>query len=236
MLNSLFYYEYVEIILNELSYNDNINISYQNLEDSSRAILLSQNEISDYLSRNFGDRKIAIRNDFNKKDYFIGLFNSYFKEMQYNINMLFTALNSKYNPLHNYDKNSEIKTEKSGTETSTDRRTGTDSNTITNSETNSEQLNLISADNQSDFGNDSKSKLHTDSNNSTNSTTYNTSNTHTLDYIDRIDTMTEHTSGNIGVTTSAQMIQGEIGIRMKNYCYQLLDSFANYYFYYLGDD
>lgn len=132
------------------------------------------------------------------------------------------ALNEEYNPLHNYDKHSVIVTEKDehtdtqknplirttnsgGTTTSTDKTSPYDSNTFVNKEQNETVMPSIW----------------------TETNAYNTE----MEFGDQKETVTENTSGNIGVTTSAQMLTGELEVRVNNLTDYILKQFVKQYLF-----
>lgn len=57
--------------------------------------------------------------------------------------------------------------------------------------------------------------------------------TDSLKYIDRKNATSSHIHGNIGVTTGAQMIQGELSVRLVDLVNLILDEFAKLYTIYL---
>lgn len=67
----------------------------------------------------------------------------------------------------------------------------------------------------------------------TNTTTYGKKINDSLEYINRADSTESHIHGNIGVTTGAQMIQGELSVRLVDLVNLILDEFAKLYTIYL---
>ena len=119
---------------------------------------------------------------------------------------LWDAFNTEYNPIENYsmtehEERDDITT-REGSDTLT--MTGTDTDALTGATENG-----VSAFNSSDYSDNTKNEQTT-----TNTETRNMTDTTTHDTTDTLDgerTLTR--SGNIGVTTSQQMLQSEIELR-----------------------
>ena len=158
------------------------------------------------------------------------------------------ALNIDYNPLENYDRMEEWSDAGSRTNTGTVSDTGSITNTGTQSTNttgkdnftgsgNSTNTDEISAYNSSSFQNDKKNTTNSSNSSETNTTTNSTrtdnlteSNSNT-----RTDNLSEKTNsnrigrahGNIGVTTSQQMLQSELDIAKWNIYEQITDLFLS---------
>lgn len=158
------------------------------------------------------------------------------------------ALNIDYNPLENYDRMEEWSDSGSRTNTGTVSDSGIIKNTGTQStETkvkdnfkdsgNSTSSDEISAYNSNSFQNDKKNTTNSSNSSETNTTTNSTrtdnlseSNSNT-----RTDNLSEKTNsdrkgrahGNIGVTTSQQMLQSELDIAKWNIYEQITDLFLS---------
>lgn len=131
---------------------------------------------------------------------------------------MFRALDTEYNPLHNYDKDSVITTEHSGditynkgiTQTNTIAEvtltTTAPQTTTTNKVGSFDSTTLVDASQSVNSGGTGTNKTsgHTD--------TYANSG-HDTDIFNNTDTITERTRGNIGVTQSADMALNEIRLR-----------------------
>lgn len=119
---------------------------------------------------------------------------------------LWDAFNTEYNPIENYsmtehEERDDVTTRK-GSDTLT--MTGTNTDALTGA-----TENEVSAFNSSDYSGNTKNEQST-----TNTETRNMTDTTTHDTADTLDgerTLTR--SGNIGVTTSQQMLQSEIELR-----------------------
>ena len=158
------------------------------------------------------------------------------------------ALNIDYNPLENYDRMEEWSDSESRTNTGTVSDSGIRKNTGTQSTESSGKDNFkgsgnstssdeISAYNSNSFQNDKKNTTNSSNSSETNTTANNTrtdnlseSNSNT-----RTDNLSEKTNsdrkgrahGNIGVTTSQQMLQSELDIAKWNIYEQITDLFLS---------
>lgn len=148
---------------------------------------------------------------------------NHFKIRYTSYSKIFEALESEYNPLHNFDRY-EVKDE--DTHLNQDRtRSNTNTNTIVDSqETNGTDNteNLTSAYNSIAYQPREKT------NNSFNNTTTTNTSTNALDSEKEQNehtnkyTTNNHLYGNIGVTTSQQMLESEIKLRLENDIYTLI--------------
>ena len=158
------------------------------------------------------------------------------------------ALNIEYNPLENYDRMEDWSDSGSRTNTGTVSDSGIRKNTGTQSTESSGKDNFkgsgnstssdeISAYNSNSFQNDKKNTTNSSNSSETNTTANNTrtdnlseSNSNT-----RTDNLSEKTNsdrkgrahGNIGVTTSQQMLQSELDIAKWNIYEQITDLFLS---------
>lgn len=130
------------------------------------------------------------------------------------------ALTAEYNPIHNFDRNEDY------TDTNTEKETGT-SNSTSNTESTAngtnESTESETAFNTETFKNRTKN-AGTDTANSTASATNNSNNTVTR------ETSVKHTArlyGNIGVTTSQQMINEEMAMRRGDLESYIIDDFKH---------
>ena len=124
----------------------------------------------------------------------------------------FKALSLEYNPIHNYDRQEEWSTTLKGNSTSNiqGEETQTGTTESENKQTAYNSGSLVTSD------------TNTVTPNLTNETT--TSNSTN---IDNTEIRTGHTSGNIGVTTSQQMLEAELQISQKSIYDTILNSFKN---------
>lgn len=153
----------------------------------------------------------------------ISLWQTFIKEWQHSINKMYEALYSDYNPLHNYDmvenesvgrKIDKTVTTPTGTTTQTNKSTTFDDTTYRDVEEITNSVNMI--------------------------TEVTPNNTQTIDNIEGNFNNAEirklSRSGNIGVTTSQQMIESEIEVRKKSITDWLIEFFVKKYMYTVGDD
>ena len=158
------------------------------------------------------------------------------------------ALNIDYNPLENYDRmeewsdtGSRINTgtvsdsgSRKNTGTQSTETTGKDSFTGSGNSTSSDE---ISAYNSNSFQNDKKNTTNSSNSSETNTTTNSTrtdnlsesnSNTRTDNLSEKTDSDRKgRAHGNIGVTTSQQMLQSELDIAKWNIYEQITDLFLS---------
>lgn len=124
---------------------------------------------------------------------------NFFKKKNDSYNRLYNALLEKYNPLHNYDRYEDRK-EKT-------QRNKQDKNVL---ETKTTEEDTVSADNSNTYQPRNKTVGDLKEND-------------TRNVEDLEDYTTEnHLYGNIGVTTSQQMLESEIKLRMENNMYSLI--------------
>ena len=153
----------------------------------------------------------------------ISLWQTYIKEWQHSIDKMYDALYSDYNPLHNYDmtenesigrKIDKTVTTPSGTTTQTNKSTTFDDTAYRDVEEITNSVNM--------------------------STEVTPNNTQTIANIEGNFNNAEirklSRSGNIGVTTSQQMIESEIELRKKSIADWLIEFFVRKYMYTVGDD
>lgn len=153
----------------------------------------------------------------------ISLWQTYIKEWQHSIDKMYEALYFDYNPLHNYDmlenesigrKIDKTVTTPTGTTTQTNKSTTFDDTTYRDVEEITNSVNM--------------------------STEVTPNNTQTIDNIEGNFNNAEirklSRSGNIGVTTSQQMIESEIEVRKKSIADWLIEFFVRKYMYTVGED
>lgn len=138
--------------------------------------------------------------------------NNFFLKYQNTFNKLYDAYSIDYNIIDNYNRKESY--------TTTDDQNVTD-NAIYSSSTNQTGINssLVSPDDSNNFVNDTR--LETSDNSklsSTNNVTNISKNTRSHEL---------HAYGNIGVTTSQQMLESELEIRPKLNIYEII---ANFFF------
>ena len=153
----------------------------------------------------------------------ISLWQTYIKEWQHSIDKMYDALYSDYNPLHNYDM---MENESIGRKIDKTVTTPTGTTTQTNKSTTFDDTNYRDVE---------------EITNSVNmSTEVTPNNTQTIDNIEGNFNNAEirklSRSGNIGVTTSQQMIESEIELRKKSIADWLIEFFVRKYMHTVGED
>lgn len=153
----------------------------------------------------------------------ISLWQTYIKEWQHSIDKMYEALYSDYNPLHNYDM---TENESIGRKLDKTVTTPTGTTTQTNKSTTFDDTNYRDVE---------------EITNSVNMATEVTpSNTQTIGNIEGSFNNAEirklSRSGNIGVTTSQQMIESEIELRKKSIADWLIEFFVRKYMFTVGED
>lgn len=142
---------------------------------------------------------------------------------------IFTASRLEYNPIENYNR-TELETisdDHSDTHSGIDSTSSSISNTETNSGTDTNTNSVTAYDANSQYVHDTSSLLHghvvSDSSSGSTSLTHGEKIIHDGDI-----TRNNHTSGNIGVTTSQQMLEEEIEVAAKlNVINMIVESFKN---------
>ena len=159
----------------------------------------------------------------------------WFSRRLFDFDRMYKSLRTEYSPIENYDRIEDIKREykDSGTDTeiltlgssTTSSHTGTDTDSAQGGGSNEKG---VSAYNEDGYTNREKD---TETHNSNNTQTYNSTVTNTGSGSDKTQTdygkqstETENTRihGNIGVTTSQQMIESEMSLRAKYDIYKII--------------
>ncbi len=166
--------------------------------------------------------KCVLYSNFDFMRYSIGVWS---RKWALELSRIFEALTAEYNPLHNYDRyeeykdteNRKYKSETEAGHTATDKP---DFDVINEQNVDSETEEQISADNSSSYQPEHKTILNNGKNTSTTSGTTQDleekSNGKTEDEEDKTVEHEAHLYGNIGVTTSSQMIVESVDMR-RNY-------------------
>ena len=162
----------------------------------------------------------------NAKNPLVKKFDSYNKLMASNLKSQLDVMKEVYNPIENYDSNEEststigIKEEnfKKGTNTDT-TEVGQGQITTKSDVTSYESNTFADAD-----------KVTTDESARTTTTTLG-ERTDIRTEKEHIDTFKKRIHGNIGVTTSQQMIESELELRKRNVVTEYLTEFATMYFF-----
>ena len=193
-----------------VSYNDNV--------------LISSNIVENYLLKKYASYYTLN----NTPDEFKADFDIYNGLMADSLNKIINAFNTEYNPIENYNSNIDeqniygerVKTFNKG-EQSNHNNYGDRQNTTTDS---------VTSYDSTDFKDTSKTVNNNLAYDDTliegNRLDVDTYNTYTDKHI-----LNQH--GNIGVTTSQQMINEEIKLRLSNIYYKYLDEFAKNWLFYI---
>ena len=143
---------------------------------------------------------------------------------------IYLALTEEYNPLHNYDR-TEVET---GTNTGSEGETGTIQTAEDISDTGSNQTSATTTDqvtgyNSNTFADDNK-QLASGNASSTNARDRDETETRNLTHTRNLaHARNLHIFGNIGVTTSAQMLTGELEVRATDIYRIIVDEFKQYF-------
>lgn len=153
-------------------------------------------------------------------------FDSYNTLMSSNLKSQIDAMQSTYNPIENYDSTEQSTTtigvkEENFTKGSNIDTTEVGQGTITTkSDVTSYESNVFS----------DADKVTTDESSRTTTTTEG-ERSDTRTEKEHIDKFEKHIHGNIGVTTSQQMVESELELRKRNVVIEYLTEFANMYFF-----
>lgn len=190
-------------------------LSVDSVQDLSE-VNVTSDELFDTILTNFGEWSFIHRTETPTSEFLVK-FKQWKKHHYTYFLKAYEGLTANYNPVENYDKYSEL------THTGSDRDTNTfGSSTTTNNEataiasiTTSSQAGYVGDDSltanpQSTNTTTTTPDGQTDTSKSTSTKSGEDTYTHTYN-----STNGEHTHGNIGVTTSAQMIEAEFRMRAK---------------------
>lgn len=183
--------------------------------------------------------------------YLLGLWVDFKADNMQNWQRIAAAYNSVYNPIHNYDRTEQEDYDKTSGYTNTDSY---DNYSVTSKPADSTVTHVIGSDNnglttttQSTTYNDDtlvdKLKNTTQGTETTttsyangNTTTYAGTHTLTNNSNEKLNNRNLRVSGNIGVTTTQQMINAEIELRKVDMLEKILSDFAREHLVLLGDD
>lgn len=133
---------------------------------------------------------------------------------------LWDVANAEYDPIENYRMEEHEETVPTGTESTTDAMTGTDTTRTQGTAANNETANAVYGFNSTDPVPASMSSQKSDF---SAGTTFGHTNTETKTFTNRKDTRDLTRSGNIGVTTSQQMLQSSIELARWNFWLQVFE-------------
>lgn len=219
-------------------------------------VLIDHNYVYDYFQSKYDEWKYV---EFNKTDETVSglndLFRIYNEYNSFNLYKQIEAINLKYEPLENY-RGFEKTTDTYGSKNSTVTNSGNDSILMQNQSSGTDTI-------QSNYGeqlenstnkivpyNQSTSELSNDSDThkngyiDNNATTYgkkdvqSTTNTHghiiNTEDSEHIVTHELEKYGNLGITTSQQMLESELELRKRNIYNEYLDRFIYEYCFYIN--
>ena len=162
----------------------------------------------------------------NAKNPLVKKFESYNKLMASNLKSQLDVMKAAYNPIENYDNNEESTTTMGAKEENFKKGTNTDTTEVgqgqitTKSDVTSYESNTFA----------DADKVTTDESARTTTTTMG-ERTDIRTEKEHIDTFKKRIHGNIGVTTSQQMIESELELRKRNVVTEYLTEFATMYFF-----
>ena len=162
----------------------------------------------------------------NAKNPLVKKFESYNKLMASNLKSQLDVMKAAYNPIENYDNNEETTTTIGAKEENFNKGTNTDTTEVgqgqitTKSDVTSYESNTFA----------DADKVTTDESARTTTTTLG-ERTDIRTEKEHIDTFKKRIHGNIGVTTSQQMIESELELRKRNVVTEYLTEFATMYFF-----
>lgn len=216
-------------IANNLTFiNNQINASFELAELQTIAKIFKKRYFNFFISDNFGDI------DYYMEDSVKELFTI----NKYKYSRLWESTQQIYNMIDNYDKNSTITITKSGKQKETSQNgdviSSVDSETSDTTQIGERKTTNKVSPYDSDKMYDSNSSIIANTQdiniNRVNGNTRTTkgNDIRTTEYENYSETTTEHTSGNIGVTTSAQMIQGERELAIFSFWDVVIEDLINY--------
>lgn len=162
----------------------------------------------------------------NAKNPLVKKFDSYNKLMASNLKSQLDVMKATYNPIENYDSNEETTTTIGVKEENFKKGTNTDTTEVgqgqitTKSDVTSYESNTFA----------NADKVTTDESARTTTTTLG-ERTDIRTEKEHIDKFEKRIHGNIGVTTSQQMIESELELRKRNVITEYLKEFATMYFF-----
>ena len=152
------------------------------------------------------------------------------RKHQWTFDKWIKAINVQYDPLNNYDRTEVITDTHNGSKNGSSNGSNTSNNTRTDdlkTENDATTTDQVSAENVSSFSDANKSVLDQETKNTgtvkdNGGGTFNETNNDTDNYTDQHNA---HIYGNIGVTTSQQMLQSELDIARFNIYEAIADLF-----------
>ena len=229
-----------EFIANNLLFiNNQIDASFQIAELQTIAEIFKKRYFNFFITEDFGD----------VNDYMEDSVKALFIINKYKYSRLWESTQQVYNMIDNYDKNSTVTITKSGKQKETTKN-GDVISTVDSETSDTSQIGERKTTNKvspydSDTLYDRNSSIIENAQDINinrvdgNSRTTKGDDIRTTEYENYSETTTEHTSGNIGVTTSAQMLQGERELANFSFWDVVIEDLMNYVLifpYELGGD
>ena len=224
---------------NLLFINNQINTSFQIEELQTIAKIFKKRYFNFFITEDFGD----------VNDYIECSVKELFTINEYKYSRLWETTQQQYNMIDNYDKQSTITITKSGKQKETTKNgdviSSVDSETSDTTQIGERKTTNKVSPYDSDKMYDSNSSIIENTQDINinrvdgNSLTTKGDDIRTTEYENYSETTTEHTSGNIGVTTSAQMLQGERELAIFSFWDVVIEDLVNYILifpYELGGD
>lgn len=193
----------------------------------TEVVLMSGTHLYNYLMRHYYGYIFYYVGLWQATDSFLMAWHDFFRRHQNNINRQYTALTAEYNPISNYDmtEHEETEREDGGTVTTGTLGTKTQGGTVGDAGENTTTSKV--------YGYNSGAGADADKVEGTNGNTrtYDITNEDDTTVTETIDTTAGTTrdltrSGNIGVTTSAQMVSGELELRVHDIAVNFIKIFA----------
>lgn len=220
-----------EFIANNLEFiNNQIDASFEMAELQTVGKIFKKRYFNFFISDNFGD----------VNNYMEDSVKELFTINKYKYSRLWESTQQQYNMIDNYDKNSTITITKSGKQKEISKTgdviSSVDSETSDTTQIGERKTTSKVSPYDSDKMYDSNSSIigNTQDININrvggNTKTIKGDDIRTTEYENYSETTTEHTSGNIGVTTSAQMIQGERELAVFSFWDVVIEDLVNYAF------
>ena len=218
-----------DFIANNLLFiNNQIDASFQIEELQTIAKIFKKRYFNFFIADVFGDANNYMEDSI--KELFI--------INEYKYTRLWESTQQVYNMIDNYDKNSTITITKSGKQKETTKNgdviSSVDSETSDTTQIGERKTTNKVSPYDSDKLYDSNSSIIENTQDINinrvdgNSRTTKGDDIRTTEYENYSETTTEHTSGNIGVTTSAQMLQGERELAIFSFWDVVIEDLVNY--------
>lgn len=226
--------EYSKIQIDEVLTDANITsgLDISGTLDDDTVTIISSTDCGSILLYKYGERAFYKPSDTNMTDYayFINLWTTWLNSNKTDYLRLYAALESDYNPINNYDSYEVVTTQHGHvlTDKAQPGVTTTSTNKFTPGITDTTESSVYgyNSTNASNADKVINTRTGSDDNVTTITRTGSDTDTHTHS---GTDTVTSEKSGNIGVTTSQQMIESEIKLRLRDYVDRIIKCFIDEY-------